>query len=67
MPRRAERLPAREEGLVRRIRATVPAHSKPRCCAEPCFLEFATLIETPSPKRLKWRRDNRGPTLSILG
>jgi hypothetical protein len=44
MPRRAERRPARNDFPPRRIRATVPAHSKPECTGAVLF-EFDSLIK----------------------
>ncbi len=44
MPSRAERRPARDDFPPRRIRATVPAHSKPECRGD-ALLGFDELIE----------------------
>jgi hypothetical protein len=44
MPRRAERRPARNDFPPRRIRTTVPAHSKPECTGA-VLLEFDSLIK----------------------
>jgi hypothetical protein len=45
MLRRAERRPARDDFPPRRIRATVPAHSKPVCPVAFLTSEFGSLIE----------------------
>jgi hypothetical protein len=48
-PSSADRRPAREDPPPRRMRATAPAHSNPEC-AEPDFVEFATLIKRILPE-----------------
>jgi hypothetical protein len=44
--RSAERRPARDDLPPRRIRATVPAHSKPACTGA-VLLQFDSLIDNP--------------------
>ena len=62
MPKSAERRPARDDFPPRRMRATVPAHSKPECKGA-VLLEFDSLInQTPMSENMSSTAGTRSTT-----
>src|SRR5262249_21479186 len=62
IPKSAERRPARDDFPPRRMRATVPAHSKPECKGA-VLLEFDSLInQTPTSETMSLTAGTRSTT-----